>query len=134
MKELLLSTLFASIIFLVIDIIWLSYSVKAFYRPNLGNLLNDQPIIWAAVLFYLMYVAGLAIIVIYPSLQLDSFFHAFWTGLVFGCVAYGTYNLTNMATIKGWSSSVVIVDMIWGSFLTGGSASLGIYLSKKILS
>lgn len=134
MKELFISTLFASIIFLIIDIVWLSYSVKAFYRPNLGSLLNDQPVIWAAVLFYLVYVSGLAIVVLSPSLQQNSISHAFWNGLVFGCVAYGTYNLTNMATVKNWSSSVVFVDMIWGSILTGGSAAMSIYLTKKILS
>ena len=55
-------------------------------------------------------------------------------GIIFGIVTYGTYNLTNMATIKNWSSYVVFVDMIWGGLLTGTSASIGIYLSKKIIS
>ena len=57
----------------------------------------------------------------------------FFTGIVFGVVAYGTYNFTNMATIKNWSPYVVIVDMIWGGLLTGTSAALGILFSKKLL-
>ena len=131
MKILLTSLFFTSLIFLVIDIIWLSYAVKSFYRPNIGPLLTDKPVMWAAIMFYLVYVIGLSIIILQPSLTNNSISQAFWTGLVFGVVAYGTYNLTNMATIKNWSVNVVIVDMIWGGILTGFSSSSGIYLAKK---
>ena len=131
MKILLLSLLFASIIFLVIDILWLSYSVKYFYRPNLGSLLNDKPVMWAAILFYFVYVFGIAVLILQPALDRDSIVYAFWMGIVLGLVSYGTYNLTNMATIKNWSMSVVFVDMIWGGLLTGTSSSIGIFLAKK---
>jgi len=63
MKIYFISILFASLIFLIVDLIWLNYSVKNFYRPNLGSLLNEKPIMWAAILFYLIYVFGLAIII-----------------------------------------------------------------------
>ena len=88
---------------------------------------------WAAILFYLIYVVGLAILVLQPALINNSFTQAFWTGIVLGLVAYGTYNLTNMATIKNWSSTVVIVDMIWGGFLTGFSSVVGIFIAKKLI-
>lgn len=133
MKLLFLSIFLTSTIFLIIDIIWLSYSVKLLYRPQLGELLTDKPVMWAAILFYLIYVIGLAIIVINPSLNNNSIFQALFYGFVLGVVAYGTYNLTNMATIKNWSPVIVIVDMLWGGFLTGFSSGLGIYLAKKIL-
>jgi len=133
MKLLLISLLFTSIIFLIIDILWLSYSVKHFYRPNLGSLLNDKPVIWAAIMFYLVYVLGLSIIILHPAIINDSIPQAFWTGIVFGLVAYGTYNFTNMATLKNWSSSVVFVDLIWGGILTGTSSALGIYIAKKFI-
>ena len=68
MKLLISSFLFASIIFLIIDILWLSYSVKVFYRPQLGSLLLDKPILWAAIIFYLIYMLGLMIIIIQPAL------------------------------------------------------------------
>ena len=133
MKIIFLSLFITSILFLLIDVAWLSFSVKNFYKPQLGSLLNDKPIMWAAILFYLIYVLGLAILVLIPAINQNSIFHAFYTGIIFGVVAYGTYNLTNMATIKNWSPYVVIVDMIWGGFLTGSTSALGIYISKKIL-
>jgi len=133
MKVLFLSIFITSILFLIIDLIWLSFSVKYFYKPQLGILLNEKPVMWAAVLFYLIYVVGLAIIILLPAIKQDSITQAFFTGIVFGIVAYGTYNLTNMATIRNWSPYVVLVDIIWGGFLTGTSSALGIYLSKKFL-
>ena len=132
MKLLLTSAFFASLIFLIIDVLWLNFAVKNFYRPNLGNLLLDKPVFWAAALFYLVYVIGVTIIVIQPSLNNNSLFQAFFIGCVLGIVAYGTYNLTNMATIKGWSPYVVFVDMLWGGILTGTSSTLGIIIAKKI--
>lgn len=134
MKALILSTVFASLIFLIIDLIWLSFSVKSFYRPNLGPLLTDSPVMWAAVLFYVIYVIGISIIIIQPGLNSLSSFSIFWRGALFGLVAYGTYNLTNMATVKNWSSNVVFVDMFWGSLLTGTSCYLGVFLYNKFFS
>ena len=133
MKLLLFSTLFAAIIFLIIDIIWLSFSVKAFYRPNLGNLLLETPVMWAAIMFYLIYVLGLSVVIIEPSLNYQNTINFLFRAFMFGLVAYGTYNLTNMATIKGWSANVVFVDMIWGGILTSFSSYLGISLAKKLL-
>ena len=133
MKVLFLSLFITSILFLIFDLIWLSFSVKYFYKPQLGGLLNEKPVMWAAVLFYLIYVAGLAIIILQPAIKQDSIVQAFLTGIVFGIVAYGTYNFTNMATIRNWSPYVVLVDIIWGGFLTGTSSALGIYISKKFL-
>ena len=132
MKLLFTSTILAALIFLIIDIIWLSFAVKSFYRPNIGHLLLDKPVIWAAGLFYLLYVVGLAAIIIQPSLNSNDLNTVIYKAFIFGLVAYGTYNLTNMATIKNWSSTVVFVDMFWGALLTGTSVFLGVYLTKKI--
>jgi len=133
MKIILYSTIFASIFFLIIDVIWLSFAVKYFYKPQLGSLLNEKPVMWAAILFYLIYVVGLSIVIIQPALINNSILQAFWTGIVFGIVAYGTYNFTNMATIQNWSPYVVFVDLFWGGILTGTSSAFGIYLAKKFL-
>jgi len=133
MKILITSTLFASIIFLIIDLIWLSFAVKSFYRPNIGHLLLDKPVMWAAVMFYLIYVVGLAIVIIEPSLSSENIGKFLFQAFMFGLVAYGTYNLTNMATVKGWSPSVVFVDMLWGGSLTAFSSYFGILIAKKLL-
>ena len=132
-KCMLIATLIASVIFLVIDVIWLSFATKSFYRPLIGNLLTDTPVIWAAVLFYVLYVFGMALVVIQPCVDSASLFKTVYTGFIFGLVAYGTYNLTNMAVLKGWSPTVTFVDMFWGGSLTAISATTGLYLAKKII-
>tara|TARA_Y100000590_G_C15071545_1_gene770297 strand:- start:161 stop:577 length:417 start_codon:yes stop_codon:yes gene_type:complete len=131
LKSLLLSFVIVSIIFLLLDIIWLSITVKSLYRPALGDLLIDKPILWAAILFYIIYVIGLTLIILKPALENDSIIQAVWTGFIFGVVAYGTYNLTNMATIKNWSQNIVWIDMIWGGLLTSSSSGLTIYIIRN---
>ena len=133
MKLVLTSTLIAALIFLIIDIIWLSFSVKSFYGPRIGHLFADKPVIWAAAMFYIIYVFGLGVVIIEPSINFDDTFKFLFKAFMFGLVAYGTYNLTNMATVKGWSPSVVFVDMIWGASLTAFSSYYGIFLAKKLL-
>ena len=133
MKLLFISTFITSVIFLVIDVIWLSFTVKSFYRPNLGHLLLDKPVIWAAAMFYIIYMIGLAAVIIEPQINNVFTVKFIFKAFMFGLVAYGTYNLTNMATIKGWSPSVVFVDMIWGGSLTAFSSYSGILIAKKIL-
>ena len=133
MKLLILATLISALVFLIIDVIWLSFSVKSFYRPNIGHLLLETPVMWAAILFYIIYVIGLAVVIIEPSLDYQNTQKFLIKAFMFGLVAYGTYNLTNMATIKGWSPNVVFVDMIWGGTLTTFSSYFGILIAKKIL-
>ena len=133
MKLLLSSTLLAALIFLVIDVIWLSFAVKSFYRPNIGHLLLDQPVMWASAMFYIVYVFGLGVVIIEPSLNFEDTIKFLFKAFMFGLVAYGTYNLTNMATVKGWSASVVFVDMLWGGSLTAFSSYFGILIAKKLL-
>ena len=133
MKIILSATLIAALIFLIIDIIWLSFAVKSFYRPNIGHLLLDKPVMWAAAMFYIIYVFGIGVVIIEPSINLDNTISLLFKAFVFGLVAYGTYNFTNMATVKGWSPSVVFVDTIWGGLLTAFSSYSGILLAKKLL-
>ena len=132
-KCFIVAALIASFVFLVIDVIWLSFATKSFYRPLLGDLISDQPVLWAAGLFYVLYMFGMSVIVIQPFIEPGSLIKPLFTGFVFGLVAYGTYNLTNMAVIKNWSPTVVFVDMFWGGSLTAVSATTGIYLAKKIV-
>ena len=132
-KCFLVATLIASLIFLIIDVIWLSFATKSFYRPLIGNLLSDKPVMWAAALFYILYVFGMASVVIQPCVESGNLIKTIYTGFIFGLVAYGTYNLTNMAVLKGWSPTVTFVDMFWGGSLTALSATTGLYIAKKIV-
>ena len=132
-KCFILASLLTSVVFLIIDVIWLSFATKSFYRPLIGDLLTDKPVLWAAALFYILYVIGVSVVVIQPCIHDISILRSLYIGFVFGLVAYGTYNLTNMAVLKGWSPTVVFVDMFWGGSLTAFSAGTGIFFAKKIL-
>ena len=120
-------------VFLFIDVIWLSQSFSYFYQPNIGDLLREDVILFPAALFYLIYPLGITILIVLPLLKKGLFKTIFLKGFVLGFVAYGTYNLTNMATLQGWSASVVVVDMIWGGVLTGVSSLLGTYIVRRFL-
>ena len=136
LKCFLLATLITSIVFLIVDVIWLNFATKSFYRPLLGDLIigpTEKPVLWAAALFYILYVVGVAVVVIQPCIHDSSILKSIYIGFVFGLVAYGTYNLTNMAVLKGWSPTVVFVDMFWGGSLTAFSAGSGLFVAKKIL-
>ena len=132
-KCLIYSAIIASLVFLIIDIIWLSFATKNFYGPRIGHLFAEKPVLWAAALFYLLYMVGMTLIVIKPCVQIENLSSVIFNGFIFGLVAYGTYNLTNMAVMKDWSPTVVFVDMFWGGFLTSLSATTGLYLAKKIV-
>lgn len=102
----------------VLDFIWLGTVAKTFYRSQIGKLLLDKPNMTAAVLFYIIYVVGVVTFVISPALDRGSLSYALTRGALFGFVAYATYDLTNLATIKGFTSKVVTVDLLWGAVLT----------------
>ena len=132
-KCFIVAVLIASFVFFIIDVIWLSFATKSFYRPLLGDLISDKPVLWAAGLFYLLYMFGMGVIVIQPCIEPEGLSKSLYTGFIFGLVAYGTYNLTNMAVLNGWSPTVTFVDMFWGGSLTALSATTGLYLAKKIV-
>ena len=114
-------------VFFAIDIIWLVLIAKNFYREQIGFLMKPD-INWiAAIIFYLLFIAGLVIFVISPSIQKHSWTHAILFGALFGLISYATYDLTNLATIKGWPVLVTLVDLAWGMVLSA-SVSLLTYL------
>jgi len=109
--------------FLAIDAVWLTTMTSAFYKPRLGALLLDKPDLVTAFGFYLIYCAGILGLAVRPALLSGEWTDALWRGALLGLVAYGTYDLTNLATLKGWSVELTVVDMIWGTILTGAAAS-----------
>jgi uncharacterized membrane protein len=111
--------------FLVIDMIWLGLVARGFYRDQLGYLLSPRPNWTAAVVFYLIFIAGLLTFVIVPGLQAGSLRKVLVLGAFFGFVTYATYDLTNLATIKDWPWKVTLVDMCWGSFLAAATSYAG---------
>ena len=109
-------------VFFAIDMVWLGLVAKNFYVSQVGNLMG--PINWpAAILFYLVFLVGLTFFAMYPAVLKNSLLTAAVLGGLFGFFTYATYDLTNLATLKGWPLSVTIVDMIWGTIL-GASVSV----------
>jgi len=120
-------------VFFVIDMIWLGFVAKGFYRNNLGHLLRSD-INWAAALvFYLLYIGGILIFAVIPALEKNSLRQAGVLGGLFGFFAYATYDLTNLATLKDWPLNVVIVDIIWGIVLTASVAVASFFIGRWLM-
>lgn len=118
--------------FFAIDMIWLGFVAQKFYQSQIGFLLG--PINWtAAIIFYLLYIIGIVVFAVQPALLAGSLGKAVALGALFGFLAYATYDLTNLATIKDWPLLVTIVDLAWGTVLTGSVAAAGYYLGKTFV-
>jgi uncharacterized membrane protein len=116
--------------FLVVDSIWLATMSGRFYKPQLGDLMSDKPNLPVALLFYLFYVVGVIVLAVMPGFNADSVARAALYGAILGFVSYGTYDFTNLATIRDWSVAVTIVDLVWGTTLTAIMATIGFYVAK----
>ena len=106
-------------IFLLIDYVWLAFVAKSFYRDNLGDLMLAQPKLGIAAGFYLMYAIAVVVLAVLPALRANDWSIALIYGALIGMAAYGTYDITNLATLKNWPALVSIVDWAWGTILTG---------------
>ena len=104
-------------VFFIVDIIWLGYIAKSFYRFHLRNFLSSDVNWVAAMIFYLIYIAGIIFFAVRPALAVNSWHKAIFHGGLYGFFTYATYDLTNMATLKNWPLQIVIVDILWGMFL-----------------
>ncbi|MEM7461985.1 MAG: DUF2177 family protein [Pseudomonadota bacterium] len=111
--------------FLVIDAIWLGYLARDFYQRHLGALIREDILFGVAGLFYVLYTVSVVVFVVIPAQKSGSLAQAILLGAFLGLVAYGTYDLTNLATLKGWSVTASVVDMAWGTFLTATISSVG---------
>lgn len=125
MKAIVYGYIAAALCMLILDAIWLSTMARILYRPNIGELLMDGFRIAPAIVFYFLYIAGIVWFAIYPAYEKASLSSALLNGAILGLVAYGTYDLTNQATMKVWPVTITVADMIWGTFLTSASAAAG---------
>lgn len=115
-----------AIVFGVIDAAWLTVMGNHLYRPLLGDLLAPSVRILPAIAFYLVYPAGVMIFVVLPALREDILSGAFFYGLLFGAVAYATYDLTNQATLRTWPFQITLIDIAYGAFASGVAAMLAV--------
>jgi uncharacterized membrane protein len=115
----------------VLDGAWLSFAVSRIYKPGIGQLMADRPVASAAIVFYLLYAAGVAYLITLPALAAGSLGSAATRGAALGLIAYGTYDLTSLAIMRGWPASVTIIDMIWGAILTGVTAAAAYLITRR---
>lgn len=118
---------------LVIDFIWLSLANERLYRPILKDILVDGFRPAPAIVFYLLYAAGLVYFAVRPGLASKSWPAAALNGALFGFFAYATYDLTNHATLRGWTTTLTVVDMAWGTILSAAAAAIGFAATKAIV-
>lgn len=121
-----------AIVFFAIDYVWLSRVAFNFYRAEIGHVLLDKPNFAAAGAFYLFYVGGIVYFAVSPALASENWTQALVAGAILGLVAYGTYDMTNLATVKDWSVKVTIIDIAWGATLTSVSALAGYFAVRAL--
>lgn len=126
------SYLMALIVFLFADMIWLGNMSGRFYRPTLGDILLTDVSLPPAIFFYLLYPVGLVFFAILPALRNGNVVTALLFGVLFGLFTYGTYDLTNQATVRNWTTSLTLIDMTWGGFLGGLTATSTYWVVSKL--
>jgi uncharacterized membrane protein len=123
----------SALVFFLLDLIWLGAVGKGLYDRFVGSLLRDQVNWTAAIVFYFVYIGGILLFVSVPALKQDtSILRAAAMGALLGIFAYGTFDLTALALIRGWSALITVVDMVWGAVLTGGTVAAVLWLARSV--
>lgn len=123
----------AAAVFAIIDLVWLGYIAKSFYRKQLGSLFVKKVVTGPAIAFYTLYIVGLLFFALRPALDNDSGATALLYGGLFGLIAYATYDLTNWATLKNWPPKLAVVDIVWGAFLTAVTTYITFIVAQSLM-
>lgn len=119
-------------VFFAIDMVWLGLVANNFYKKHIGFLMTENVNWVAALVFYLLFIAGLVVFVVSPALAKNSLQSAVLLGALFGMVTYATYDLTNLATIKNWPLIVTYIDLLWGMTLSASVSAVSFLIAKKM--
>ncbi len=121
------------VVFFLVDIVWLGFISKNLYKEYLGHLMAPKVNWTAAIIFYLLFIAGLVFFVINPALDKDSLKHAILIGGFFGLITYSTYDLTNLSTLKDWPINITIIDIIWGTILNAATSGITFLVANRFI-
>lgn len=132
MKTNLIAYGFTAVAFLIIDGIWLGLVARGFYKDQMGDLMSPNPSIAAATAFYLIFVFGLVWFAVSPALASGSWTTALVNGAVLGLVGYATYDLTNLAVMRGYPTTLAFVDLLWGTALSAAAATVGFFATRTV--
>ena len=122
-----------AIVFLALDAVMLKTVLRPVFERQIGNWLLDDIRFGPAIGFYLLYVAGIVVFAVLPAIAAGSWLQALGLGALLGLVAYGTYDFTNLSTLRNWPLGLSLIDVVWGTVLTGTAALAG-YLVTTWLS
>jgi uncharacterized membrane protein len=125
LKQILIAYAATAVVFLALDAIWLTTMADRLYRPAIGSLMLERFELLPAAVFYVLYIVGVLVFAVIPGLESGRWTTSLGLGAMLGLVAYATYDLTNQATLRGWSWQVAIVDLCWGTFVTAAAAAAG---------
>jgi uncharacterized membrane protein len=117
---------------IAIDLIWLLGIAKNLYRDQMGDLMANEPKLIAGLAFYLLYALGVCIFVIVPALSKQSWIYALQYGALFGLFCYMTYDLTNLAVIRGFPTQLALIDIAWGSFVTAVCSGIAYWVGSRL--
>jgi len=116
-RSLVLTYLASLTAFLALDFAWLGFVARGFYRDQMGHLMRTDVRWLPAFAFYALFVGAILVFVVLPAVERGSLARAALLGAFFGLVTYATYDLTNLAVLEGFRTSLALVDMVWGTVL-----------------
>lgn len=119
-------------VFFAIDMLWLGVLAQDLYQDQIGGLMKADPNWWAAILFYLIFIAGMVFFVIAPAREKGSLRYALLAGAAFGFVTYATFDLTALALLKDWPLFITLVDLAWGTVLSASVSTITFAIAKKL--
>nr|WP_315239468.1 DUF2177 family protein [uncultured Albidiferax sp.] len=125
MNKYLVAGLVVAVVMVAMDVLWLGFIAKSLYQDGIGHLMAERPQAWAALAFYVVYAVGLVVFVVAPKAGGEAWYGAALMGALFGFVAYATYDLSNLATLRAWPLWLSLVDMAWGSVASAVAATAG---------
>ncbi len=123
-----------AVVFFAVDMLWLGVIAKGLYRKYLSGLLSENVNWTAAIVFYLIFIAGILVFVVQPAVEKDSWVRAvaLALGTFFGIITYATYDLTNLATLRDWPLPIVFIDVAWGAILTASTSLAGFVIMRWV--
>ncbi len=132
MKSLVVGYLAALAALAVLDALWLGVVSREFYKARLGQLLLDRPLWSVAILFYLIHAAGIAVFAVPPAITAGTWIAALCYGALFGLCVYAAYDITNLATLRGWSMALSLVDLVWGAAATAAATLVAFLVVRSV--
>ena len=126
--EYLLSYLAALVLFIAIDLVWIKAVMRPIFERSVGGMMLPDPHMGAALAFFVLYQAGLLYFAVIPAAEAGSWIVAAGHGALLGLIAYGSYETTNLATLKGWTVKMAFVDISWGVTLSAVIATVGYFV------